>query len=77
MITLYMKTRPWNGQPRCDYVRVISQSPLQIKGFRINGANKLSEEAIDSEYLRKYGGWYHPATAWEIEEYRRLGGVVE
>ena len=76
MIALYMKNRPWNGQPRCDYVRVISQKPLQIKGFRIDGANKLSEEAVDAGYLQKYGGWYHPATAWEIEEYKRLGGAV-
>jgi hypothetical protein len=77
MIALYMKNRPWNGQPRCDYVRVISQIPLQIKGFRIDGASKLLEETIDAGYLQKYGGWYHPATAWEIEEYRRLGGMVE
>jgi hypothetical protein len=76
MITLYMKNRPWSGHPRCDFVRVARRLPPEIKGFRIDGANRLAEESIEPEYLRKYGGWYHPATAWEIEEYRRLGGVM-
>jgi hypothetical protein len=76
MISLYMKNRPWNGHPRCDYVRVISEQPLQIKGYRIDRANKLEEEPVDPHYLGKYRGWYHPATAWEIEEYRRLGGAL-
>jgi len=76
MIALYIKNRPWNGQPTCDYVRVVSQTPLQVEGFRIDRANRLAKEAIDSEYLKRYGGWYHPATAWEIEEYKRLGGKV-
>jgi hypothetical protein len=76
MIALYMKNRPWSEHPRCDFLRVIRRQPLEIKGFRIDGANRLAEESIDSGYLKKYGGWYHPATAWEIEEYRRLGGVM-
>ncbi len=75
MISLYMKNRPWNGQPRCDYLRVISEQPLQVTGYRIGGANKLEEEPVDPGYLVKYRGWYHPATSWEIEEYRRLGGA--
>jgi len=76
MITLYMKNCPWSGHPRCDYIRVITLRPLEIKGFRIDGKNRLAEETIDAGYLRRYGGWYHPATTWEIEEYKRLGGVV-
>jgi hypothetical protein len=23
-----------------------------------------------------YAGWFHPATAWEIEECKRLGGTI-
>ena len=73
MITLYMKNRPWNGQPRADYVRVVSQAPEQLEAFRVDGG-KLAAEPVPVGYLRRYGAWYHPATSWEIEEYRRMGG---
>jgi hypothetical protein len=75
MIALYMKNRPWSGHPRCDYIRVVSQEPPQIHGYRIDGG-RLAEESTPNGYLAKYAGWYHPATAWEIEEYRRLGGKI-
>ncbi|MGA2764291.1 MAG: hypothetical protein ABSG17_13090 [Spirochaetia bacterium] len=75
MISIYMKNRPWTGNPRCDYVRVISREPDRIVGYRIDGA-RLAEEAVAPGYLDRFGGWYHPATAWEIEEYRRLGGLL-
>jgi len=75
MIALYMKNRPWSGHPRCDYLRVISERPLEIRGYRIDGG-RLSEEPAPNGYLSKFAGWYHPATAWEIEEFRRLGGRV-
>lgn len=77
MISIYAKNRPWNGHPRCDYIHVVSEEPLKVKGYRIdrNGA-KLAEEPTPSGYLQQYRGWYHPATAWEIEEFKRLGGSV-
>ena len=75
MIALYMKNRPWSGLPRCDYIRVVSDAPLEIRGYRIDGG-RLAEESAPNGYLAKYSGWYHPATAWEIEEYRRLGGRI-
>ena len=73
MITLLMKNRPWSGHPRCDFIRIVSESPQKIEGYRIDGA-RLSPEPTPGTYLKTHGGWYHPATAWEIEEYRRLGG---
>jgi hypothetical protein len=76
MIVLYMKNRPWGGEPKCDYVRIISPQPAQIRGYRIDGT-RLIQEKIPEGYLRQHSGWYHPATSWEIEEYRRLGGLLE
>lgn len=73
MITLYIKNRPWGGEPRCDYVRVISARPPRIVGYRLEGGRLISV-AIPAEYLVKFRGWYHPATAWEIQEYRGLRG---
>ena len=73
MIVLYMKNRPWGGEPRCDFVRVISVRPPQIRGYRID-AGRLVRLALPEGYLVQFRGWYHPATAWEMEEYRRLGG---
>jgi hypothetical protein len=75
VIALYMKNRPWSGEPRCDYVHVVSEQPVLMRGYRIDGA-RLVPETLPSGYLKRYGGWYHPATAWEIEEYRRLGGPL-
>jgi hypothetical protein len=75
MIALYMKNRPWSGHPRCDYIRVISEKPLEIRGFKIDGGH-LAEEPAANGYLARFAGWYHPATAWEIEEFRRLGGRI-
>ena len=75
MIALYMKNRPWSGHPRCDYVRVISERPLKIRGYKIYGG-RLAEEPAPNGYLATFAGWYHPATSWEIEEYRRLGGRI-
>ncbi len=75
MISIYMKNRPWTGNPRCDYVHVISNEPEKMVGYRIDGA-RLAEEAVSPGYLDRFKGWYHPATAWEIEEYRRLGGLL-
>jgi hypothetical protein len=74
MISLYVKNRPWSGHPRCDYVRIMADAPLAIKGFRINGARVVEEPTVGT-YLSTYRGWYHPATAWEIEEFRRMGGA--
>ncbi len=73
MIVLYMKNRPWSGEPRCDYVRVVSRQPPRILGYRVEGA-RLVSITLPLGYLDRFRGWYHPATAWEIEEYRRLGG---
>ena len=75
MIVLYMKNRPWSGEPRCDYLRVISSQPPKMRGYRVEGA-RLVPEALPPDYLTRYRGWYHPATSWEIEEYRRLGGPI-
>ncbi len=75
MISLYVKNRPWNGQPTADYVRVMSVRPDKLSGFRINGGT-LAVVPTPPDYLRRFGGWFHPATAWEIEEFRRLGGVL-
>lgn len=75
MISLYAKNRPWNGHPRCDFIRVVSEEPLKIRGYRIDRTGaKLAQEPAPSEYFNLYFSWYHPATAWEIEEFRRLGG---
>ncbi len=73
MISLYMKNRPWSGEPRCDFLRVISENPAVVRGYRMDGA-RLSPEPVPDGYLRKFRGWYHPATAWEIEEFQRMGG---
>jgi hypothetical protein len=75
VITLYRKNRPWSGLPRADYVRVVSKSPELIEGFRIDGG-RLAREPVGAGYLKQYGAWYHPATSWEIEEYRRMGGIA-
>jgi hypothetical protein len=77
MISIYVKNRPWNGHPRCDFIRVISETPLAIKGYRIDRSGaKLSEESTPDGYFNLYFSWYHPATAWEIEEFKRLGGSL-
>lgn len=73
MISVYAKNRPWSGHPRCDFIRVVTEKPLHVKGYRIDGT-KLLIEPTPEGYLKQYWGWYHPATAWEIEEFRRLGG---
>jgi hypothetical protein len=73
MIALYMKNRPWPGEPHCDYIRVLSEEPLRIVGFRMDGI-RLKKEPLPETYLKQYAGWYHPATCWEIEQYRRLLG---
>jgi hypothetical protein len=78
MIALYMKNTPRGEEPRYDFVRVVSQKPLQIRGYRIDRMEgpRLIQESIPDSYLSNFRGWYHPATCWEIEEYRRLGGSV-
>jgi hypothetical protein len=76
VIVLYTKNRPWSGEPRCDYVRVMSEWPPVTCGYRIDGA-RLVTQTLPPGYLERYWGWYHPATSWEIEEYRRLGGPFE
>ena len=73
MIVLYMKNRPWSGEPRCDYIRIVSARPPQLRGYRIDGA-RLVPVLLPAGYLDRFRGWYHPATAWEMQEYRRLGG---
>jgi hypothetical protein len=75
VIVLYIKNRPWSGEPRCDYVRVMSEWPPVLCGYRVEGA-RLVLQALAPGYLERFWGWYHPATAWEIEEYRRLGGSL-
>jgi len=75
MIPLYVKNRPWNGHPRCDYIQVLSENPQQIQGYRIDRSGaKLAEEPTPNSYLNLYFSWYHPATAWEIQEFKRLRG---
>jgi hypothetical protein len=78
MIALYMKNTLREEEPRYDFVQVVSQKPLQIKGYRIDRmeGHRLIQESIPESYLSSYRGRYHPATCWEIEEYRRLGGNV-
>jgi hypothetical protein len=73
MISVYAKNRQWSGNPRCDFVLVVSGDPQLLKGFRIDGG-RLASEPAPAGYLEQFGGWYHPATSWEIEEFRRLGG---
>ena len=68
-----MKNRPWSGEPRYDYVRIVSVQPPEMKGYRVQGA-RLVPVTLPAGYLDRFSGWYHPATAWEMEEYRRLGG---
>jgi hypothetical protein len=56
---------------------LISENPLQIKGFRIDRTGaKLDEEPTPNGYFNLYFAWYHPATAWDMEEFKRLGGRV-
>jgi hypothetical protein len=74
MITLYMKNRPWSGEPRCDFLKILSENPRVLRGYRIDGAG-LAHEPVPDDYLLKYTGWYHPATAWEIEEFHRMSGT--
>ncbi len=71
MIIIYAKNRPWGGEPRFDFLKVVSRD--SVNGYRID-ASTLKVETIPAAYLQKYTGWYHPATSWEIEEFRRLGG---
>jgi hypothetical protein len=52
---------------------VLSQAPERLEGFRIDGG-RLKTEPVPTGYLKQYGAWYHPATSWEREEYRRMGG---
>jgi hypothetical protein len=73
MITLMMKNRPWSGQPRADFIRILSDFPPVFKAFRIDGRG-LVEEPAASDYLETFKAWYHPATSWEMEEFRNLGG---
>jgi len=73
VIALYTKNRPWGGEPRCDYLHIVSEQPPLIHGYRISGT-RLLPQPLPPGYLLRFRGWYHPATAWEIEEYRRLGG---
>ena len=75
MISLYVKNRPWNGHPRPDYIHVLAESPEKLAAYRIDGG-RLAEEPLTAGFMRRYQGWYHPATSWEMEEYRRLGGKV-
>ena len=56
VITLYMKNRPWNGQPRADYVHVLSQAPERLEAFRVDGG-RLATEPVPSGYLKQYGAW--------------------
>jgi hypothetical protein len=85
MIVVYMKNRPSSSHPRADFIQVVSplggggQAPAPggpaLRGYRMDGT-RLVEEPTPPGYLQKYGGWYHPATAWEIEEFRHLGGQL-
>ena len=41
MISVYAKNRPWSGHPRCDFIHVVAEVPLQLEGYRID-CEKLS-----------------------------------
>jgi hypothetical protein len=71
MITVFVKNRPWSGEPHCDFVRVISQSPQVVQGF-MNDGFRLKRVPIPEDYLKTYSGWFHPATAWEMSEFQRM-----
>jgi hypothetical protein len=71
MISVYARNRQCSGHPRCDFLLVVAESPQVLKGFRIDGG-RLANESTPTGYLQQYAGWYHPATSWEIEEFRRL-----
>ena len=47
-----------------------------MKGYRIDGT-KLLIEPTPEGYLKQYWGWYHPATAWEIEEFRNWAAACD
>jgi len=74
VIALYLKNLPRSGELRCDYVHVLSERPPVMQGYRRDGAHLVSV-VLPPGYLARFRGWYHPATAWEIEVYRRLGGA--
>jgi hypothetical protein len=71
VITVFVKNRPWSGEPHCDFVRVVSQSPQVIKGY-VNDGLRLKQVPIAEDYLKTYSGWFHPATAWELTEFKRM-----
>jgi hypothetical protein len=71
VITVFVKNRPWSGEPHCDFVRVVSQSPQVIKGY-VNDGLRLKQVPIPEDYLKTYSGWFHPATAWELTEFKRM-----
>jgi hypothetical protein len=73
MITIYAKNRSWGGEPRFDFIKVVSRD--SISGYKID-ASTLKAETMSAAYLQKYSGRYHPATSWEIEEFRKLGGSM-
>jgi hypothetical protein len=83
MISLLMKNRPWSGHPRPDFIKITAEGVLvtadtmiaTIQGYRIDGG-RLAPEPTPNGYLKQYWGWYHPATAWEIEEFKHLGGQI-
>jgi hypothetical protein len=60
--------------PHIVFIRILTDKPLKILGYKIIN-ERLSRLSIPVDFMEKYKGWYHPATAWEIEEYRRLGGM--
>jgi hypothetical protein len=71
VITVFVKNRPWSGEPHCDFVRVVSQFPQVIKGYAHDGF-RLKQIPIPTDYLKTYSGWFHPATAWEIAQFHRM-----
>jgi hypothetical protein len=78
VIALYMKNSLRRKDPPFDFVRVLSQKPPRYRGYRIDrdAGPGLVAEDIDDTYLAAHGGWYHPATCWEITRYRDLGGKI-
>ena len=71
MIAVFVKNRPWSGEPHCDFVQVVSQSPQVIKGY-VNDGLRLKQICVPTDYLKTYAGWFHPATAWEIRQFQRM-----
>jgi hypothetical protein len=57
-----------------DFIRIITDKPLNILAYCIQG-KRLETQWVPQDFMKRWQGWYHPATAWEIEEYRRLGGM--